>query len=74
MNFNKISTCTFKPMDLEMEKTVVQLLSRAKAIEIKGFAVEGTIKKLFIGVHNTPITSEQVVKIIITRMPNERKY
>ena len=32
-------------MDLEMEKTVVQLLSSAKAIEIKAFAVEGTIKE-----------------------------
>ena len=42
---NKISTCTFKPMDLEMEKTGIQLLSRAKAIEIKAFAVEGTIKE-----------------------------
>ena len=42
---NKISTCTFKPMDLEMEKTGVQLLSRAKAIEIKAFAVEGTMKE-----------------------------
>ena len=28
-----------------MEKTGIQLLSRAKAIEIKAFAVEGTIKK-----------------------------
>ena len=42
---NKISTCRFKPMDLEMEKTGVQLLSRVKAIEIKAFAVEGTIKE-----------------------------
>ena len=42
---NKISTCTFRPMDLEMEKTVVQLLSRAKAIEIKAFAVERTLKE-----------------------------
>ena len=42
---NKISTCTFKPMDLEMEKTGLQLLSRAKAIEIKAFAVDGTIKE-----------------------------
>ena len=32
-------------MDLEMKKTEVQLLSRAKAIEIKAFAVEGTIKE-----------------------------
>ena len=32
-------------MDLEMEKTGVQLISRAKAIEIKAFAVEGTIKE-----------------------------
>ena len=41
----KISTCKFKPMDLEMEKTGVQLLSRAKAIDIKAFAVEATIKE-----------------------------
>ena len=34
----------FKPMDLEMEKTGVQL-SRAKAIEIKVFSVEATIKE-----------------------------
>ena len=33
-------------MDLEMKKTGVQLLSRAKAIEIKAFTVEGTIKEL----------------------------
>ena len=32
-------------MDLEMEKTGVQVLSRAKNIEIKTFAVEATIKK-----------------------------
>ena len=49
-------------MDLEMEKSGVQLLSRAKAIEIKAFAVEGTIKKLFIGVHNTPTTSEHRIR------------
>ena len=42
---NKVSTCTFKPMDLEKEKTGVQLLSRAKAIEIKVFAVKGTLKE-----------------------------
>ena len=41
---NKI-TCNFKPMDLEMEKNGVQLLSRAKAIETEAFAVEGTIKE-----------------------------
>ena len=58
-------------MDLEMEKTGIQLLSRAKAIEVNAFAVEGTIKET---VHNTPITSEQVAKIYITRMPNEQKY
>ena len=42
---NKISTCNFKPMDLEMEKTVVQPLLRAKAIEIEAFAIEGTIRE-----------------------------
>ena len=32
-------------MDLEMKKTGVQLLSKAKAIEIKELVVEGTIKE-----------------------------
>ena len=32
-------------MDLAMEKTGIQLLSRGKTIEIKAFAVEGTIKE-----------------------------
>ena len=32
-------------MDLEMEKTGIQLLSRGKAIEMEAFAGEGTIKK-----------------------------
>ena len=32
-------------MDLEVKKTGVQLLSRAKAIEIKAFSAEGTIKE-----------------------------
>ena len=41
---NQISTCKFKPMDLEIQKTGVQLLSRAKAIEVKAFGVEATIK------------------------------
>ena len=40
---NKISTCKFKPLDLEMTKTEVQLLS--KAVEIKAYAVTGTIKE-----------------------------
>ena len=29
---NKISTCKFKSMDLEMTKTEVQLLSKARAV------------------------------------------
>ena len=40
---NKISTCKFKPLDLDMTKTEVQLLSKAQAVEIKAYAVAGTI-------------------------------
>ena len=39
---NKISTCKFKPLDLDMTKTEVQLLSKAQAVEIK---VARTIKE-----------------------------
>ena len=42
---NKISTCEFKPLDLDMTKTEVQLLSKAQAVEIKASAVAGTIKE-----------------------------
>ena len=42
---NKISTCTFKPLDLDMTKTEIQLLSKAQAVEIKAYAVAGTIKE-----------------------------
>ena len=42
---NKISTCKFKPLDLDMTKTEVQLLSRAQAVEIKAYAVAGTFKE-----------------------------
>ena len=42
---NKISTCKFKPLDLDMTKTEVQLLSKAQAVEIKVYAVAGTIKE-----------------------------
>ena len=42
---NKISTCKFKPLDLEMTKTEVQLLSKARAVQIKAYAVTGTIKE-----------------------------
>ena len=42
---NKISTCTFKPLDLDMTKTEVQLLLKARAVEIKAYAVAGTIKE-----------------------------
>ena len=41
---NKIRTCKFKPLDLDMTKTEVQLLSKAQAVEIKAYAVAGTIK------------------------------
>ena len=42
---NKISTSKFKPLDLDMTKTEVQLLSKAQAVEIKAYAVAGTIKE-----------------------------
>ena len=42
---NKISTCKFKPLDLDMTKTEVQLLSKAQAVEIRAYAVAGTIKE-----------------------------
>ena len=42
---NKISTCKFKPLDLDMTKTEVKLLSKAQAEEIKAYAVAGTIKE-----------------------------
>ena len=42
---NKISTCKFKSLDLEMTKTEVQLLSKAQAVEIKAYAVTGKIKE-----------------------------
>ena len=41
----KISTCKFKPLDLEMTKTEAQLLSKAQAVELKAFTVTGTIKE-----------------------------
>ena len=44
---NKTSTCKFKPLDLEMTKTKVQLLSKARAVEIEAYAVTGTIKERF---------------------------
>ena len=42
---NKISTCKFKSLDLDMTKTEVQLLSKAQAVEIRAYAVAGTIKE-----------------------------
>ena len=42
---NKISTCKFKQLDLDMTKTEVQLLSKAQAVEIQAYAVAGTIKE-----------------------------
>ena len=41
----KISTCKFNPLDLDMTKTEVQLLSKAQSVEIKAYAVAGTIKE-----------------------------
>ena len=42
---NKISRCKFKPLDLDMTKTEVQLLAKAQAVEIKAYAVTATIKE-----------------------------
>ena len=42
---NKIGTCKFQPLDLDMTKTEVQLLSKAQAVEINAYAVAGTIKE-----------------------------
>ena len=42
---NKISTCNFKPLDLDVTKTEVQLLSKAQAVVIKAYSVTGTIKE-----------------------------
>ena len=42
---NKIITRNFKPLDLDMTKTEVQLLSKAQAVEIKAYADAGTIKE-----------------------------
>ena len=42
---NKISTCKFKPLDLDMTTTEVQLLSKTQAVEIKAYAVAGTTKE-----------------------------
>ena len=42
---NKMSTCKFKPLDLDMTKTEVQLSSKAQAVEIKAYAVAETIKE-----------------------------
>ena len=42
---NKISICKFKPLDLDMTKTEVQLLSKAQAVKIKAYAVTGTIEE-----------------------------
>ena len=35
----------FKPLDFDMTKTEVQLLSKAQAVEIKAYAVAGTTKE-----------------------------
>ena len=42
---NKISTFKFKPLDLDMTKTEVELLSKAHAVEIKAYAVAETTKE-----------------------------
>ena len=71
---NKLSTCKFKPLDLEMIKTEVQLLSKAQAVEIKAYAVAGTIKERENGVHNTPIISELIDQVTTSQMHKEQKY
>ena len=42
---NILSTCKFKLLDLDMTKTEVQLLSKAQAVELKAYAVAGTINE-----------------------------
>ena len=42
---NRISTCKFKPLDLDMTKTEARLLSKTQAVEIKAYAVAGTINE-----------------------------
>ena len=42
---NKIITCKSKPLDLDMTKIEVQLLSKAQPVERKAYAVTGTIKE-----------------------------
>ena len=42
---NNISTCKFKPLDLELNATEGQLLSKTRAVEIEAYAVSGTIKE-----------------------------
>ena len=64
---NKISTRKFKPLDLEMTKTEMQLLSKARAVEIKTSAVTGII-------NNTPVTLELIDKATITQTHEESKY
>ena len=71
---NKISTCKFKPLDLDMTKTEVQPLSKAQAVEIKAYAVEGTIKNAWNGVHNTPIIFELTDQVTMSQMHKEQKY
>ena len=56
---NKISTSKFKQLDLDMTKTEVQLLSKAQAVEIKAYAVAGTIKERVEWCSQTPTTLEQ---------------
>ena len=69
---SKISTCKFTRLDLEMTKTEVKLLSNARAVEIKAFAVTGTKKKKEQnGVHNTPVTLELTDQVTFMQTPRE---
>ena len=70
---NKVSTCKFKLLDLDMTKTEVQLLSKAQVVEIKAYAVTGTIKERVNGVHNTLILLELTDLVITSQMHEEQK-
>ena len=63
-------------LNLEMEKTGVQILSRAKAIEIKAFAVEATIEESvhkIIKIIRSVSRITQVYKIDLKNYEEEKK-
>ena len=71
---NKISTCKFKPLDLDMTKTEVQLLSKAQAVEIKAYAVAGTIKERveWCSKHTDYIRANRLLRLRCTKNKNTR--